>query len=54
MNTTSTRSDVANTTKSDGNIDEDELMQFAEKYFDDLVAEGDTDGLRAPRYHLGL
>ena len=48
VNTTSTRSDVANTTKSDGNIDEDELMQFAEKYFDDLVAEGDTDGFGRP------
>ena len=42
--TSSARKEVANTTRSDGNIggDEDELMQFAEMYFTDLVERGGT------------
>ena len=48
VSTTSTRSDVENSTKTDGNIDDDGLMQFAEKYFDDLVAEDDTDSFGRP------
>ena len=43
-----TRSDVENNTKTDGNIDDDGLMQFAEKYFDDLVAEDDVDSFGRP------
>ena len=48
VSTSSTRSDVENTTKTDGNIDDDGLMQFAEKYFDDLVAEDDVDSFGRP------
>ena len=37
VNTSATRSEVANTsTRTDGNIEDDELMQFAERYFTDL------------------
>ena len=36
-------SDVSNSTSSDGNIEDDGLMQFAERYFRDLEAEDDTD-----------
>ena len=36
-------SDVTNSTSSDGNIEDDGLMQFAERYFRDLEAEDDTD-----------
>ena len=48
VSTTSTRSDVENNTSSDGNIDNDGLMQFAEKYFTDLSAEDDTDDFGRP------
>ena len=37
VNTSAIRSEVANTsTRTDGNIEDDELMQFAERYFTDL------------------
>ena len=49
INTTSSRKDVANTTSSDGNIDNDDLMQFAERYFTDLKKQsGDTDEFNRP------
>lgn len=48
VSTSSDRSDVENNTKTDGNIDDDGLMQFAEKYFTDLVAEDDTDDFGRP------
>ena len=41
-------SDVTNGTSSDGNIEDDGLMQFAERYFDDLEAEDDTDDFGRP------
>ena len=49
INTTSSRKDVANTTSSDGNIDNDDLMQFAERYFTDLSKrDGATDEFERP------
>ncbi len=43
INTTSARSDVVNTTSTDGNIgEEDNLMQFAERYFGDLSERAGT------------
>ena len=49
INTTSSRKDVANTTSSDGNIDNDNLMQFAERYFTDLSKrDGATDEFERP------
>ena len=41
-------SDVTNGTSSDGNIEDDGLMQFAERYFRDLEAEDDTDDFGRP------
>ena len=41
-------SDVTNGTSSDGNIEDDGLMQFAERYFDDLEAEDGTDDFGRP------
>ena len=41
-------SDVSNSTSSDGNIEDDGLMQFAERYFRDLEAEDDTDDFGRP------
>ena len=41
-------SDVSNGTSTDGNIEDDELMQFAERYFEDLEAEDDTDDFGRP------
>ncbi len=41
-------SDVTNGTSSDGNIEDDGLMQFAERYFRDLEAEDDTDDFSRP------
>lgn len=41
-------SDVTNSTSSDGNIENDGLMQFAERYFRDLAAEDDTDDFGRP------
>ena len=41
-------SDVTNGTSSDGNIEYDGLMQFAERYFDDLEAEDGTDDFGRP------
>ena len=41
-------SDVTNSTSSDGNIEDDGLMQFAERYFRDLEAEDDTDDFGRP------
>ncbi|MFR7894943.1 MAG: hypothetical protein ACLU38_13580 [Dysosmobacter sp.] len=41
--------DMANTGKTDGNIDKDGKMQFAEKYFDDLSdTYGATDDFSRP------
>ena len=49
INTTSSRKDRANTTDSDGNIDRDRLMQFAELYFTDLSKRsGTTDEFERP------
>ena len=49
VNTSATRSEVANTsTRTDGNIEEDELMQFAERYFTDLVKGSGTDTFGRP------
>ena len=42
------RQEVANNTTSDGNIEDDNLMQFAEEYFEDLTAEPDTDNFGRP------
>ena len=44
----STAKEMANTTKTDGNIKDDGLMQFAEKYFTDLKAAPATDDLGHP------
>ena len=56
INTTSTRNDVANTTSSDGNIGgrRDDLMQFAERYFTDLSADGlaPADEFEPSLHHL--
>ena len=41
-------SDVTNGTSSEGNIEDDGLMQFAERYFDDLEAEDGTDDFGRP------
>ena len=48
VNTSSTRSDVANTTRTDGNIDNDNKMQFAEKYFTDLNRVDGSDDFGRP------
>ena len=40
--------DMANTGKTDGNIDKDGKMQFAEKYFTDLKMFSDTDDFSRP------
>ena len=48
INTQGSYSDVSNTTRTDGNIEDDELMQFAERYFTDLEAEDDTDAFGRP------
>ena len=40
--------EVTNGTKSEGNIEDDGLMQFAEKYFDDLAAKTATDSFGRP------
>ena len=41
-------SDVTNGTSSEGNIEDDGLMQFAERYFRDLPAEDGTDDFGRP------
>ena len=41
-------SDVTNGTSSEGNIEDDGLMQFAERYFRDLTAEDGTDDFGRP------
>ena len=41
-------SDVTNGTSSEGSIEDDGLMQFAERYFDDLEAEDGTDDFGRP------
>ena len=48
INTQGEYSDVSNSTSSDGNIEDDGLMQFAERYFRDLEAEDDTDDFGRP------
>ena len=49
INNTSTRSEVPNTSsRTDGHIKKDELMQFGEKYFTKLVADPDTDDFGRP------
>ena len=50
INTTSSRDEVVNTTKTDGNIgDADNLMQFAERYFPDLKeVPGQFDAFMRP------
>ena len=40
--------DMTNTGKTDGNIDKDGKMQFAEKYFEDLKKFGATDDFSRP------
>ena len=40
--------EMANTGKSEGNIKDDDKMQFAEKYFTDLKAVPATDDLGHP------
>ena len=47
VTTASDRSEVENN-DSDETIEDDDLMQFAEEYFEDLVAEDDTDGFGRP------
>lgn len=42
------RYELSNATKTDGNIDKDGLMQFAEKYFADLETEEDADDFGRP------
>ena len=44
----STAKDMKNDTKTDGNIKDDGLMQFAEKYFSDLKGTSATDDLGHP------
>ena len=46
-------SDVSNSTSSDGNIEDDGLMQFAERYFRDLEGEDDTDDFGSPATKIG-
>ena len=48
INTTSKAKDMTNGTKTDGNIDKDGLMQFAEKYFDKLKGKSAKDDFGAP------
>ena len=49
VSTSATRSEVENTSaRTDGNIEDDGLMQFAERYFTDLVAEDGTDDFGRP------
>ena len=45
---TSTAKEMTNTGKTDGNIDKDGKMQFAEKYFTDLKKFGATDDFSRP------
>ena len=45
---TSTAKEMANTGKTDGNIDKDGKMQFAEKYFTDLKGVATTDEFSRP------
>ena len=45
---TSSAKEMANTGKTDGNIDKDGKMQFAEKYFTDLKKFGATDDFSRP------
>ena len=45
---TSSAKEMANTGKTDGNIDKDGKMQFAEKYFEDLKKFGATDDFSRP------
>ena len=45
---TSTAKEMTNTGKTDGNIDKDGKMQFAEKYFEDLKKFGATDDFSRP------
>ena len=40
--------EVTNGTRTDGNIEDDGLMQFAERYFDDLAADDATDDFGRP------
>ena len=40
--------EMANTGKTDGNIEDDGKMQFAEKYFDKLSKKGATDDFKRP------
>ena len=47
VTTAADRSEVENN-DSDETIEDDGLMQFAEEYFEDLVAEDDTDGFGRP------
>ena len=44
----STAKDMANTGKTDGNIKDDGLMQFAEKYFTKLSKKGASDDFKRP------
>ena len=49
VTTSSSRHDVENTnTRTDGNIDDDDLMQFAERYFTDLRMEDGSDDFGRP------
>ena len=45
---TSSAKEMANTGKTDGNIDKDGKMQFAEKYFTDLKKNDSTDDFMRP------
>ena len=45
---TSTAKEMTNTGKTDGNIDKDGKMQFAEKYFTDLKKNDSTDDFMRP------
>ena len=47
INSNSTRKDVENTAKNE-TIEDDDKMQFAEKYFEKLVAEDDVDSFGRP------
>ena len=47
INSASTRKDVENTAKNE-TIEDDDKMQFAEKYFEKLVAEDDVDSFGRP------
>ena len=49
ISTSSTRTDVSNENgRTDGNIKDDDKMQFAERYFDDLKMEGGSDDFGRP------